>query len=114
MNISVNELQTAKVLEVNITDDTLTVDLADRRTLSVPLTWYPRLLHGTPEERRNWRLIGNGVGIYWPDLDEDISIEGLLLGRQSGESQKSLQRWMKERGKVSKGNKRTSAGENAA
>jgi hypothetical protein len=104
MNTSVSELQTAKAVEINVTDDTLTVDLADGRTLSVPLTWYPRLLHGTPAERCNWRLIGDGVGIHWPDLDEDISIEGLLLGRQSGESQKSLQRWMKKRAAASKGN----------
>ncbi|OHB67484.1 MAG: hypothetical protein A2Y77_05795, partial [Planctomycetes bacterium RBG_13_62_9] len=82
-----SKLQPAKALDVNITDDTLTVDLADGRTLSVPLAWYPRLLHGTPEERRNWRLIGDGLGIHWPDLDEDIGIDGLLLGRPSGESQ---------------------------
>jgi len=98
----VNELQIAKALEVNVTDDTLTVDLADGRTLSVPLTWYPRLLHGTPEERRNWRLIGNGEGIHWRDLDEDISIEGLLLGKGSGESQSSLQRWLDARSESNK------------
>jgi hypothetical protein len=102
MNTSVSELQTVKATEVSATDDTLTVDLADGRTLSVPLTWYPRLWHGTPEERRNWRLIGDGVGIHWPDLDEDISIEGLLLGKQSGESQSSLQRWLDARAKSSK------------
>ncbi len=102
MNISVNELQTAKALEVNVTDDTLTVDLADGRTLSVPLTWYPRLLHGTPKERGNWRLIGNGVGIHWPDLDEDVSIEGLLLGKRSGESQSSLRKWLNARVKSNK------------
>ena len=88
--------------KVEITDETLTVDLADGRTLSVPLAWYPRLLHGTPEERRNWRLIGDGVGIHWPDLDEDISTDGLLLGRRSGESQKSLQRWLQSRDKSDK------------
>jgi hypothetical protein len=102
MNTSVSKLQTAKAIDVDVTGDTLTVDLADGRTLSVPLTWYPRLLHGTAKERQNWRLIGDGVGIHWPDLDEDISIEGLLLGRQSGESQKSLQRWMQGRGKSNK------------
>jgi hypothetical protein len=90
----------AKALKVNMTNDALTVDLADGRTLSVPLAWYPRLLHGTPEERRNWRLIGDGVGIHWPDLDEDIGIDGLLLGRRSGESQKSLQRWLQRRAKA--------------
>ncbi len=88
---------------VDVTDDTLTVDLADGRTLGVPLTWFPRLLHGTPEERRNWRLIGDGVGIHWPDLDEDISIDGLLSGRRSGESQSSLQRWLQSRAKLDSG-----------
>lgn len=102
MNTSVSKLQSAKALEVNITDDTLTVDLADGRTLSVPLTWYPRLLHGKPDERRNWRLVGDGVGIHWSDLDEDISIDGLLSGRRSGESQKSLQRWLQSRAKSDK------------
>ena len=103
MNTSVSKLQPAKALTVNVTDDTLTVDLADGRTLSVPLAWYPRLLHGTLEERRNWRLIGGGVGINWPDMDEDISIEGLLLGNRSGESQRSLQQWLKDRAKANKG-----------
>jgi hypothetical protein len=89
--------QTAKALEVNVTGAILTVGLADGRALSVPLTWYPRLLHGTPEERRNWRPIGDAVGIHWPDLDENISIEGLLLGKRSGESQASLQKWLSTR-----------------
>jgi len=102
MNTPSNDLQAAKASNVTVTDDTLTVDLADGRTLSVPLAWYPRLLHGTPEERRNWRLIGGGVGIHWPDLDEDISIDGLLLGRRSGESQNSLQRWLQSRAKSDK------------
>lgn len=99
MSTSASELQTAKGTEVHVTEDTLTVDLTDGRTLSVPLTWYPRLLHGTPEERRNWRFVGGGAGIHWPDLDEDISIEGLLLGRRSGEVQASLQRWLDARDK---------------
>ena len=85
---------------MNATDDTLTVDLADGRTLSVPLTWYPRLLRGTPEERRNWRLIGHGVGIHWPDLNEGVSIEGLLLGKRSAEGERSLRRWLEGRTKV--------------
>jgi hypothetical protein len=100
MNTSVSKLQPVKALDVSVTDDTLTVDLADGRTLSVPLAWYPRLLHGTPEERRNWRLIGGGVGIHWPDLDEDISIEGMLLGKRSGENQDSLRRWLQARAKA--------------
>jgi hypothetical protein len=104
MNILVNDLQAIKALEVNVTEDTLTVDLDDGRSLSVPLTWYPRLWHGSLEERQNWRLIGDGVGIHWPDLDEDISIEGLILGRRSGESQRSLNRWLEQRANLNKGN----------
>ena len=97
MSISPIETQAVKAQKVVVTDDTLTVDLEDGRTISVPLAWYPRLWHGTPEERQDWRFIGDGVGIHWPDLDEDISIEGLLLGKRSGESQRSLQRWLEKR-----------------
>jgi hypothetical protein len=82
---------------VSVTKDSLAVELIDGRTLSVPLAWYPRLQHGTPEERRNCRLIGRGDGIHWPDLDEDISVSGLVAGRPSGESQSSLERWLKAR-----------------
>ncbi|MCP4166803.1 MAG: DUF2442 domain-containing protein [Chloroflexi bacterium] len=97
MNILVNELSAIKASEVYITDDTLAVDLSDGRTLYVPLIWYPRLWHGTQEEREKWRLIGDGEGIHWPELDEDISIEGLIWGKPSGESQRSLQRWLEKR-----------------
>ena len=82
---------------MKVTGDTLVADLSAGRTISVPLAWYPRLVHATPEERRNWRLIGMGQGIHWPDLDEDISVEGLLAGRPSGESQESLKRWLEAR-----------------
>lgn len=82
---------------VEVTEDTLTVELADGRSISVPLAWYPRLAHATPDERRNWQLIGGGEGVHWPDLDEDISVEGLLAGRPSGESQTSLNRWLEAR-----------------
>lgn len=84
---------------VVVSEDTLAVDLSDGRSISVPLAWYPRLWHGTESERIHWRLIGQGEGIHWPDLDEDISVEGLILGRPSNESQRSLQRWLDERGK---------------
>jgi len=80
-----------------VTADSLKVELADGRSISVPLAWYPRLIHGTPEERGRFRFIGGGEGIHWPDLDEDISIEGIVAGRPSGESQRSLQRWLKSR-----------------
>jgi hypothetical protein len=83
--------------QVTVTDDALIVDLVDGRTVSVPVSWYPRLAHGTPAERSNWRLLGRGEGIHWPDLDEDISADGLLAGRPSGETQSSLQRWLKSR-----------------
>jgi hypothetical protein len=82
---------------VRVVDDALSVDLVDGRTISVPLAWYPRLAHGTPDERNRWRLIGEGEGIHWPDLDEDISVEGLLAGRPSGESDASLRRWLELR-----------------
>ena len=82
---------------VVITDDSLTVGLNDGRSISAPLAWYPRLLHGTPDERKNWRLIGDAEGIHWPDLDEDISIQNLLLGKRSGESQASFEKWLKNR-----------------
>ena len=78
-------------------DEALIVDLADGRTITVPLAWFPRLAHGTVAERANWRLIGGGVGIHWPDLDEDISVESLLAGRRSGETQTSLRRWLQAR-----------------
>jgi hypothetical protein len=73
------------------------VDLVDGRTVAVPVAWYPRLAHGSASERANWRLIGRGEGIHWPDLDEDISVDSLLAGRASGESQASLQRWLEGR-----------------
>jgi|SRR5437870_12921455 len=97
MSTSPTELRAALAQRVSVTDDALTVDLLDGRTVSVPLSWYPRLAHATPAERANWRLIGRGEGIHWPDLDEDISVAGLLAGRPSGESQSSLRRWLESR-----------------
>ncbi|MEW6533917.1 MAG: DUF2442 domain-containing protein [Thermodesulfobacteriota bacterium] len=85
------------VIHATTTAYSLTVDLDDGRTISVPLVWYPRLLHATPEERNNWRLIGKGEGIHWPDLDEDISVENILFGKPSGESQRSLSKWLEAR-----------------
>ena len=82
---------------VTITDDTLSGDLTDGRTIAVPLAWFPRLQQARPEERQNWRPTGAGEGIHWPDLDEDISVDNLLAGQPSGESQGSLQRWLEER-----------------
>ena len=82
---------------VTVSDDAVTVDLVDGRTLSVPIAWYPRLAHATPTERTKWRLTGRGQGIHWPDLDEDVSVEGLLAGRGSRESNASLDKWLKAR-----------------
>jgi hypothetical protein len=98
MTSSAIGLRVPTIQDVHVSDDTLTVDLVDGRSLSVPLAWYPRLLHSKLDERNRWRLIGNGEGIHWPDLDEDVGVEGLLLGRPSGESQRSFQRWLDGRG----------------
>ncbi len=94
---SSTETTTVRAQDVTVTDDALTVELSDGRSISVPLAWYPRLMHGTSEERSNWRLIGQGVGIHWPALDEDVSAASLLAGRASGESQRSLKRWLSQR-----------------
>lgn len=91
------EIDVPEALEVELTDDSLTVELSDGRTLSVPLAWYPRLQHGTPAERARWRLIGTGQGIHWELLDEDVSVEALIAGRPSVESQRSFQRWLAAR-----------------
>ena len=90
-------LETLTIQQLAITDDTLTVDLSDGRTISVPLAWYPRLVHGSTEERHDYRLIAGGSGIHWNQLDEDISLKNLILGQPSGESQKSLKRWLNAR-----------------
>ena len=84
-------------VEVTVTDKKLFVELEDGRSIAVPLEWYPRLLHGTVEERQNYQLLGDGYAIEWPDLDEHIGIEGLLAGRRSSESQSSLERWLDRR-----------------
>ena len=95
------ELRMVSAQNVRVTDEALIVDLSDGRTVSVPLAWFPRLLHGTTEERNKWRLIGDGEGIHWPALDEDISVENLILGKPSGESQKSFKKWLEARTKSS-------------
>ena len=97
MSSSATDLGRAQAQHVTVTDDSLTVDLVDGRTVSVPTAWYPRLAHASAPERENWRLIGRGEGIHWPDLDEDISIEGLLAGQPSSESQVSFQKWLAAR-----------------
>jgi hypothetical protein len=97
MSISPIEHWPALAERVAVSEDTLTVDLVDGRSIAVPLAWYPRLVHATPDERTHWRMIGRGEGIHWPDLDEDISVENLLSGARSGESQRSLKQWLASR-----------------
>lgn len=87
----------ARVLSIEVTDDTLSVDLEDGRSVSVPIGWYPRLANGSPAERANLQISGAGYGVHWPDLDEDIGVEGLLLGRHSAENAPSFERWLQSR-----------------
>ncbi len=94
---AVATLTLARIGEVTVTDDTLSLDLEDGRTISVPIGWYPRLAYGTPLERANFQISGAGYGIHWPDLDEDLGVEGLLLGRRSAESPDSFNRWLQRR-----------------
>jgi Protein of unknown function (DUF2442) len=108
MNTSAVDISLPVAETVILTEDTLTVELSDGRSLSVPLTWFPRLVHATTAERKNWRLIGRGHGIHWDKLDEDISIEGLLAGRPSGESQASFKKWLL--GRKSSGTRRPKTG----
>jgi hypothetical protein len=91
----------AAAQDVTVTKESLEVRLVDGRTVTVPIAWYPRLQHGTPAERAKWELIGRGEGIHWPDLDEDISVAGILAGRPSGEGQASLKRWLESRARGS-------------
>ena len=80
------EIETPNALDVKATSDSLTVDLSDGRTITVPISWFPRLSYSTQPERDNWQIIGDGQGIHWEEIDEDISVEGLIAGKPSGES----------------------------
>ena len=84
-------------LRAKVTQDTLWVDLSDGRTIAAPLVWYPRLLNATAQERKTWRLVGGGVGLHWPGVDEDISVANLLNGQPSAESPASLKKWLSGR-----------------
>ena len=95
-------VEAATARHVRVTADRLVVELHDGRQVAVPVAWYPRLAEGTPAERRRWELIGAGLGIHWPDLDEDIEVEALLLGLASNESPTSLRRWRASRRPASK------------
>ena len=103
------KLSSARAQSVSVTEDTLAVDLNDGRTISVPLAWYPRLAHGTQVERDNWRIEGARWGIHWPDLDEDISVKGLLIGNPSMESGESFKRWLGNRAAQGKKNEKVVA-----
>ena len=91
------ETRRAQAQRVHVTVDALTVDLDDGRTITTPLAWYPRLMHGTEQERQNHQIIGQGEGVHWPDLDEDLSVEGMLAGLPSAEGPKSLKTWLDQR-----------------
>jgi len=97
MSSSTVDTSIPSATQVHVSDDALSVDLSDGRSISVPLAWFPRLSHGNQNERDNWRFIAGGRGIHWIDLDEDISVEGLLAGRPSGESQASFKKWLQSR-----------------
>ena len=97
MSSSTVETSTPLAVQVRLDDDALVVDLSDGRTISAPLSWYPRLTHATADERSHWRLIAGGRGIHWPELDEDVSVENLLTGKASGESQPSFKKWLAQR-----------------
>jgi hypothetical protein len=97
MSSALETLALNRIINVTVTNDTLSVDIEDGRTIAVPIGWFPRLAHGTPAELANFQISGSGYGIHWPDLDEDIGIEGLLLGKKSTESPSSLEKWLKKR-----------------
>lgn len=82
------------IVEVTVSDDTLAADLEDGCTIAIPIGWYPRLSYATAAERVNFVISGAAYGIHWPDLDEDIGVEGMLLGKKSAESPDSLARWL--------------------
>jgi hypothetical protein len=97
MSSSAVEIQEARAQSAQVSDEALTVDLVDGRTVIVPLVWFPRLWHGRPQERNRFEIFGDGAYIHWPDLDEDLTVAGLLAGRQSGESPESLRKWLGSR-----------------
>lgn len=89
--------QPPRAVSVTVSGQFLVIELSDRRSLSVPLDWYPRLVHASDAQRCNYQILGEGYAIEWPDLDEHIGVEGLLAGRRSGESHESFQRWLGSR-----------------
>jgi hypothetical protein len=108
MSSSAVEIREALATRVEVSEDTLSVELADGRTIAAPLAWYPRLAHATAEERNSWRLIAGGRGIHWPAVDEDVSVANLLAGQPSAESQVSFKKGLAGRAKASRSRKRSS------
>jgi hypothetical protein len=97
MSTSAIEVQEARAQNVEVREDSLVIDLTDGRTITAPLAWYPRLWHGNERERARFEIIGDGAYIHWPDLDEDLTVAGILAGRRSGESAASLKKWLATR-----------------
>ncbi len=95
MSISTDNRTEVLAKNLHFADESLTVELVDGRTITVPLSWYPRLVHATQQERENWEMLLNGEGFHWPDLNEDLSVDGFIKGRPSGESKRSFARWLK-------------------
>ena len=95
--MSTSTLKDAAAQMIVVQDDRLVLELTDGRSVAVPLSWFPRLVHATPTELNHWRMIGKGEGVHWPDLDEDISVASLLEGRPSSESAESLRKWLQGR-----------------
>jgi hypothetical protein len=106
MNSSTAEMRDALATQVVVDKESLRVELADGRTIAVPVAWYPRLAHGSAKERNSWRLLGGGQGIHWPALDEDISVANLLAGQPSAESQTSFKKWLASRTKPNRGRRK--------
>ena len=97
MSSSTVETQAPLATNVRIDSEAVTLELTDGRVVSAPIAWYPRLSHATPEERDQWRLIAGGRGVHWTEIDEDVSVENLLGGKPSGESQASFREWLLRR-----------------
>jgi hypothetical protein len=102
MSSSAIEIQEARAQAVKVADEALTVDLTDGRTIIVPLLWFPRLWNGSARERRRLEVLGDGAYIHWPELDEDLTVAGLLAGQRSQESPQSLANWLRTRRPASK------------
>ncbi|MCP4749335.1 MAG: DUF2442 domain-containing protein [Proteobacteria bacterium] len=100
MSTSAVDVQHLEIIDVSVTSDTIGVELSDGRTISIPLAWYPRLQYSSDKERQQWRFIGHGQGIHWEEIDEDISIESILSGKRSLESQTSFKKWLDSRSNV--------------